>query len=110
MNLISRDRVIAGVEKLRFFPLTVSGGEGAWLIETGGRRLLDLSSTWTACGLGNGHPAVAAALARVAASPSGGGALSASPRVRLVMNSEASSGCPSYFAPGITRAIVFGSE
>ncbi len=77
MNLISRDRVIAGVEKLRFFPLTVSGGEGAWLIETGGRRLLDLSSTWTACGLGNGHPAVAAALARVAASPPGGGALSA---------------------------------
>lgn len=75
--LHDRDRVIAGVEKLRFFPLALEGGEGAWLIEAGGRRLLDLSASWTACGLGHGHPAVAEALRRVAASPAGASVLSA---------------------------------
>lgn len=75
--LIDRDGVIAGVEKLRFFPLAVEGGEGSWLIEAGGRRLLDLSASWTACGLGHGHPAVAEALAGVARSPAGGSLLSA---------------------------------
>lgn len=76
-DLYDRDAIIAGVEKLRFFPLAVEGGSGSWLIERGGRRLLDLTATWTACGLGHGHPAVAEALARVAASPAGAGGLSA---------------------------------
>lgn len=73
----ARDQVIAGVEKLRFFPLVVESGQGCWLIEPDGRRLLDLSATWTACGLGHGHPAVVDALRRAAIAPPGAGALSA---------------------------------
>jgi 4-aminobutyrate aminotransferase len=75
--LYARDRVVAGVEKLRFFPLAVERGEGSWLVEPGGRRLLDMSATWTASGLGHGHPAVKAALIRAASDPPGAGALSA---------------------------------
>jgi 4-aminobutyrate aminotransferase len=76
-RLYDRDRVVAGVEKLRFFPLALESGEGSWLVEAGGRRLLDLSATWTACGLGHGHPAVREALLRAATAPPGAGALSA---------------------------------
>ncbi len=76
-RLYARDRIIAGVEKLRFFPLALESGEGSWLVEAGGRRLLDLSATWTACGLGHGHPAVREALVRAATAPPGAGALSA---------------------------------
>ncbi len=76
-RLYRRDQVVAGVEKLRFFPLAVESGHGSWLTEVGGRRLLDMSSTWTACGLGHGHPAVRQALARAATAPPGAGALSA---------------------------------
>jgi 4-aminobutyrate aminotransferase len=76
-RLYDRDRVVAGVEKLRFFPLALESGRGSWLIEAGGRRLLDLSATWTACGLGHGHPAVRGALLRAAEAPAGAGALSA---------------------------------
>ncbi len=68
-DLLTRDRVIAGVEKLRFFPLVVEAGEGCELIEPGGRRLLDLSATWTACALGHGHPVVHCK-ARIAVEPS----------------------------------------
>lgn len=74
---LERDRVLAGVEKLRFFPLVVESGAGCWLTEPGGRQLLDLSATWTACGLGHGHPAMVEALTRAAAAPPGAGALSA---------------------------------
>ena len=76
-RLYDRDRVLAGVEKLRFFPLALESGQGSWLVEAGGRRLLDLSATWTACGLGHGHPAVRDALLRAATAPPGAGALSA---------------------------------
>ncbi len=51
-TLYERDlAVVAGIEKLRFFPLEVAEGYGSTLIEVGGRQLLDLSATWTACGL-----------------------------------------------------------
>jgi 4-aminobutyrate aminotransferase len=68
---------VAGIEKLRFFPLALESGYGSWLVEAGGRRLLDLSSTWTAAGLGHGHPKVAEAIAGAARHPPGAGALSA---------------------------------
>lgn len=76
-ELYARDRVVAGVEKLRFFPLAVESGDGCWLVEPGGRRLLDLSATWTASGLGHGHPAVVEAATRAVQAPPGAGGLSA---------------------------------
>lgn len=78
VSLLERDaRVVAGIEKLRFFPIAVVAGEGSWLIEDGGRRLLDLSATWTACGLGHGHPKITEAITRAAKRPAGAGGLSA---------------------------------
>ncbi|MCB1446524.1 MAG: aspartate aminotransferase family protein [Rhizobiaceae bacterium] len=77
-SLLERDaKVVAGIEKLRFFPIAVVAGEGSWLIEDGGRRLLDLSATWTACGLGHGHPKITEAITRAAQRPAGAGGLSA---------------------------------
>ena len=67
---------VAGIEKLRFFPLAAVSGEGSWLIEAGGRRILDLTSTWTASGLGYGHPAVVEAVTRAVKAPPGSGGLS----------------------------------
>ena len=32
-RLYARDRIVAGVEKLRFFPLALESGEGSWLVE-----------------------------------------------------------------------------
>ena len=66
-TLYDRDRAsIAVAQKLRFFPLAVVGGEGSFLEEEGGRRLLDLSASWGAAGLGYAHPAVATAVSRAA--------------------------------------------
>jgi 4-aminobutyrate aminotransferase len=63
-DLVARDAdVIAGVEKLRFFPLAVVGGTGCRLRSHDGRELIDLSASWGAAGLGYAHPAVAAAVA-----------------------------------------------
>ncbi|TDO51278.1 4-aminobutyrate aminotransferase [Kribbella sp. VKM Ac-2527] len=68
---------LVAAQKLRFFPLEVVAGEGRFLIEPGGRRLLDLSASWSASGLGHGHPAVAEAVATVLRSAPGAGAISA---------------------------------
>ena len=77
-SLYQRDtRSVAGIEKLRFFPLAVTAGKGCWLTEAGGRELLDLSATWTAAGLGHGHPEITAAITRAAQNPAGAGGLSA---------------------------------
>lgn len=64
-DLTARDaRAIAGIEKIRSFPIEVVSGHGSTLVEPGGRELIDLSATWTACGLGHGHPAVVEAVTR----------------------------------------------
>jgi len=62
-NLQRRDAgAIAAIQKLRFFPHSIVAGEGCYLVEEDGRRLLDLSASWGAAGLGYGHPAVVEAV------------------------------------------------
>ncbi len=66
-DLVARDAdVIAGIEKLRFFPLAVVGGSGCRVRNDDGRELIDLSASWGAAGLGYAHPDVVAAVARAA--------------------------------------------
>ncbi|TGD89779.1 aspartate aminotransferase family protein [Mycolicibacterium sp. CH28] len=77
-TLYARDEAaIAGIEKLRFFPLEVVSGHGSTLLTPDGRELLDLSATWTASGLGHGHPAVVEAVSRAVRDAPGAGGLSA---------------------------------
>jgi 4-aminobutyrate aminotransferase len=77
-TLYARDEaVIAGIEKLRFFPLEVVSGHGSTLVTPDGGELLDLSATWTASGLGHGHPAVVEAVSRAVRNAPGSGGLSA---------------------------------
>lgn len=77
-GLIDRDAsVIAGVEKLRFFPLEVVEGSAAILRTPSGRELIDLSATWTASGLGHGHPAIVEAVSAAVRIAPGSGGLSA---------------------------------
>jgi 4-aminobutyrate aminotransferase len=77
-TLYARDEAaIAGIEKLRFFPLEVVSGHGCTLVDPDGRDLLDLSATWTASGLGHGHPAIVEAVSRAVRTAPGSGGLSA---------------------------------
>ncbi|MEI4195315.1 aspartate aminotransferase family protein [Roseovarius sp. E0-M6] len=77
MQLYDRDRaVISGLEKLRFFPVALTGGTGTYLIEEGGRRLLDLSAGWGAASLGYGHPALCEAVSRAVENQAGATLLS----------------------------------
>ncbi|BBZ26043.1 hypothetical protein MMAD_03380 [Mycolicibacterium madagascariense] len=77
-TLYERDEAaVAGIEKLRFFPLEVVSGHGCTLVTPDGRELLDLSATWTASGLGHGHPAIVEAVSRAVRTAPGSGGLSA---------------------------------
>lgn len=76
-NGYARDTdLIAGVQKLRFFPQSVVGGHGAILRSDDGRALIDLSAGWGAASLGYGHPSVAAAVCAAITDPAGASILS----------------------------------
>ena len=78
-------RVLAGVERLRFFPQVVASGEGATLLTPEGREILDLSASWTATGFGHGHPAVVRAVTEAMTTQAGGSVLSGThPRAVLL--------------------------
>ena len=76
-NGYARDAsVIAGLQKLRFYPQSVVGGHGATLRSEDGRTLIDLSASWGAASLGYGHPAVVAAVCAAITGPAGASILS----------------------------------
>lgn len=77
-DIYERDRrVIAGLQKLRFFPLALTGGDGVHVIAEDGRRLLDMSAAWGAASLGYAHPAIVDAVSAAVRNPAGASILSA---------------------------------
>jgi 4-aminobutyrate aminotransferase len=80
-TLWERDQAaISNLQKLRFFPLALVGGDGANVIDEAGRRLLDMSAAWGSASLGYGHPAIRAAVNDALTSPAGASILSATHR------------------------------
>ena len=87
-SIQTRDaETIAGIQKLRFFPHSIVAGQGAWLIEEDGRRLLDLSASWGAASLGYAHPALQKTLTAAIGRQPGASILSAvnQPAVELAV-------------------------
>jgi adenosylmethionine-8-amino-7-oxononanoate aminotransferase len=95
---------------LRKAPLTAVGGEGAFLIDSGGKRYLDASGGAAVSCLGHGHPAVIAAVqAQVAALPyAHGGFFTSAPAEVLAALLIARA--PSGFGAGRVSFVGGGSE
>ncbi len=72
LSLRERDaRVIANIGKLRFCPVALSRGKGAYLYEEDGRRLLDLCGSFGPAIAGYGHPEIVDAITRAASDMAG---------------------------------------
>ncbi len=77
ISLYQRDeQSLSRLQKLRFFPLAATGGQGSYLVDESGRKLLDLSASWGAVSLGHAHPAVRAAVGRALSDQAGASTLS----------------------------------
>jgi ornithine--oxo-acid transaminase len=59
--LIERERA-AGARNYEPLPVVLSRGEGAWITDADGRRLLDLMGAYSAVSFGHGHPRIVGAL------------------------------------------------
>lgn len=64
--LAAARRYVSPSMRIAFPPLTVHGGEGAWIWDRGGRRYLDLHSMAGIMNVGHGHPRVVEAVERQA--------------------------------------------
>lgn len=105
--LIARDTaVVAGVEKLRFFPLAVQSGHGHTLVEPGGRELIDMSASWTASGFGLGNEAIAEAAHRAMLEGAGASILSATHRDAVALAEELIALVPSRLAAHERRVYL----
>lgn len=85
-GLAERDAgVLSSLQKLRFHPSTAVRGEGAYLVEEGGRRVLDFSASWGAASLGYAHPAIVEAVSAAIRDQAGASILSciSAPAVEL---------------------------
>lgn len=85
-SLYERDRnALSRMSFLRFSPQAVVGGEGSFLIQEGGRRLLDFSASWGAASLGHSDPGLREAVSQAMASQAGASYLSSAnlPAVEL---------------------------
>jgi 4-aminobutyrate aminotransferase len=105
LSLRSRDRhAIAEIGRLRFSPLSVVGGEGSYLIEEGGRRVLDLSASAGPAALGYGHPAIVKAVTE-AVTNMAGASLLLYPNEPAVALAER---LLSTLSPDVQRKVWFG--
>ena len=102
---LSRDRAAIGEPgKLRFHPMVALRGEGPYLIEPGGRRILDFSAGWGAASLGYAHHAVVDAVSHSVRTTAGVGSLSlVSPPAVLLAEALLDS-----IADGVDRRVWFG--
>lgn len=76
-SLYERDGLaLSKLQKLRFFPLALTGGHGSYVVDETGRELLDLSASWGAASLGHSHPALVDAVSAALINQAGASVLS----------------------------------
>ena len=104
-NLIERDKkVIAGIEKIRFFPVAPIGGKGCYIIDESGKHLLDFAGSWGAAGLGYSHPAITESISKASKSMASSSLLSYASEPAILLAEELLS-----TIPGSTpRKVWFG--